>query len=452
MENEKIKCTSKEHEKIDAINFCQECKIYMCNKCEGYHSILFKNHHNYSINSDIKEIFTGFCKENGHSEKLKYFCKDHNILCCSSCLCKIKNKGDGQHSDCNVCIIEDIKEEKKSKLKENIITLENLSNTFNQSINELKIIFEKININKEKLKQKIQKVFTKIRTTINEREDKLLIEVDELFEKLFFKEEIIKESEKLPNKIKVCLEKCKKIENKWNNNDETNSFINDCINIENNINAINFINKHLKNINNTNNLEINFIPEEDNEINELLEIIKTFGKLYENNKIFKFKKCPKNTDEDKKYEIIGKRENIVTKNSKDCNFICAICDYKLEKNKVYKWKIKILKTTNYDIEIGVTNIDFDINLSSPSKYGWYYYCIDSSLYSGPPHNFRGKSTELKKKKNEIIVIMDMNKGSLKFIVDNEDKGESYTNIPINNSLAPSILLYNINDSVEIMEC
>ena len=124
----------------------------------------------------------------------------------------------------------------------------------------------------------------------------------------------------------------------------------------------------------------------------------------------------------------------------------------MEKNKIYKWKIKIIKTKAYDIEIGVTNIDFDINLSSPSKYGWYFYCFDSTLYSGPPHNYRGKSTEFKKNKNEIIVIMDMNKGSLKFIVDNEDKGESYTNIPINNSLAPSILLYNINDSVEIMEC
>ena len=95
MENEKKKCTSPDHEKIDAFVYCQECRIYMCNKCENYHSLLFKNHHIFNINNDIKEIFTGFCKENGHLERLKYFCKDHNILCCSSCLCRIKNNGIG---------------------------------------------------------------------------------------------------------------------------------------------------------------------------------------------------------------------------------------------------------------------------------------------------------------------------------------------------------------------
>ena len=319
----------------------------------------------------------------------------------------------------------------------------------------MKDIFEKININKEKIKQKIQKIFTNIRTTINEREDKLLKDVDELYEKLFCKEDVIKENEKLPNKIKLCLEKCKKIENEWNNNDKTNLFIYDCINVENNIIAINKINTNLNNINNNKNLEIKFRPEEDSDINVILELFKTFGEIYYyNNDLFhfKFKQCPKDTKEEKRYEITGKTQNILTKTSKDCSFICAICDNKFENNKIYKWKIKILKTKRYDIEIGITNIDCDINISSPSKYGWYFYCIDSTLYSGPPHNYRGKSTDLKRPKNEIIVIMDMNKGSLKFIIDNEDKGESYTNIPLNNTLAPSILLYNINDSVEIMEC
>ena len=53
---------------------------------------------------------------------------------------KIKREGKGQYTDCDVCNIEDIKKEKKNKLKENIIILENFSNTFEQSINELKII------------------------------------------------------------------------------------------------------------------------------------------------------------------------------------------------------------------------------------------------------------------------------------------------------------------------
>ena len=77
MEN-KIKCFSEEHKDIDAISFCQDCKIYMCNKCENFHSSFFKkNHETFKLNK-LEEIFTGFCVENNHKIKLKYFCKNHN--------------------------------------------------------------------------------------------------------------------------------------------------------------------------------------------------------------------------------------------------------------------------------------------------------------------------------------------------------------------------------------
>ena len=42
--------------------------------------------------------------------------------------------------------------------------------------------------------------------------------------------------------------------------------------------------------------------------------------------------------------------------------------------------------------------------------------------------------------------------TLKFIINNEDKGISYNNIPIDKSLFPAIILYNHSDSVEISEC
>ena len=184
----------------------------MCNKCETIHSNLCPKHHIYHLeNKEFDEIFTGFCKEKGHYIEIKYFCKTHNQLCCAACISKIKEKGDGQHKYCEVCTIENIKEEKKNKLKQNIKCLEDLSNTLEQSINELKKIFDKINENKEELKNNIQNIFTKIRNALNSREDELLLEVDNQFNNLFGNEEIIKESEKLPNKIKISLEKGKKI-------------------------------------------------------------------------------------------------------------------------------------------------------------------------------------------------------------------------------------------------
>ena len=74
-----------------------------------------------------------------------------------------------------------------------------------------------------------------------------------------------------------------------------------------------------------------------------------------------------------------------------------------------------------------------------------------TLFSGPPHNYKKISTILSKVKDEIIVIMDMNKGTLKFIIDNQDKGNSYINIPINKPLFPAVFLYDKNNSVEILE-
>ena len=46
----------------------------------------------------------------------------------------------------------------------------------------------------------------------------------------------------------------------------------------------------------------------------------------------------------------------------------------------------------------------------------------------------------------------MKKRTLKFIINNEDKGDSYINIPIDKLLFPAIILYNKDDSVEICEC
>ena len=110
-------CSSKNHNDIKAISYCFECKINLCNKCENFHFQLFQNQQLCKIDENINEIFTGFCKENNHQEKLKYYCFSYNQLCCASCITKLKGKGVGQHTDCEVFFIDDIKDEKKSKLK-----------------------------------------------------------------------------------------------------------------------------------------------------------------------------------------------------------------------------------------------------------------------------------------------------------------------------------------------
>ena len=75
---------------------------------------------------------------------------------------------------------------------------------------ELKEIFKKIEKDKEELKLEVQKIFTKIRNNINDREDKLLLDIDNLFNDKFINDDIINKGEKLPKKINSSLEKINK--------------------------------------------------------------------------------------------------------------------------------------------------------------------------------------------------------------------------------------------------
>ena len=247
----------------------------MCKECDKLHSKLFINHPKFDINKKNIEIFTGLCKEENHYYELKYFCRTHNKLCCAECLIKIKDKKIGQHTDCDICLIEDIEKDKKEKLEENIKCLEDLSINLQQSINDMKILLEKIEKEKEDIKINIQKIFTKIRNCINEKEDELLLIVDNKFEEEYFNEKINKNIEKLPIKVKKSLEKGKTIKEKWNEN-ELIIKINDCLNIEENIIVIKKMNENIKKCNSNFKNDIKLILNEE-DINSITENIKNIN-------------------------------------------------------------------------------------------------------------------------------------------------------------------------------
>ena len=259
-----------------------------------------------------------------------------------------------------------------------------------------------------------------------------------------FDEKIINESEKLPIKINKYLDKGKSLENQWNNND--------CVNIEDSIKTINIIKEKFEKTKKLNG-EI-FFDQEDEVVNDFLEKIKKFGKLKtKNNFHFSFKNCPENIKDGRKYIVSGEKRNIITKTGKDGECMGTICENQLDNNKEeHTWIIKILKTKKFFIDIGVAPYDFDICSSKYNNYGWYLYCAYLTLDSGPPHNYSGKKTNLNKIKNEVKVIMNMNKRTLKFIIDNEDKGVQFENIPIDKPLVPAVCLETQNDSIKIINC
>ena len=462
MDVQLIKCSLPKHKEKNAISYCQTCKIYMCIKCQKVHSGLCIKHQNIKLDRDINDLFTGFCKEEDHYDKLEYFCKTHNVLCCSSCISKIKREGKGTHTDCDICNIEDIKNEKNEKLKENIECLEKMSTTLLDSINTLRNIFKRINENKEEVKREVQKEFRKIRNTVNEREIEILREVDEQFNSLFFKEEFIKESEKLPNKVMISLKKGKKIDYDWKDDKILNSLIYECINIEKNIKDIKTINDEMEKYN-SQNLKVKFTPKDVNEkrkifkskktceITDLLESIKTFGEINYIEFKYTFKKCPDNVNENKKYLITGEKDNIIIKSGKDGEWTGVICDKELQKNKIHSWRINILKSKNHDIMLGIAPIDFDYNSPDLTKCGYFFNYNDSCLYSGEPFNYNGKETEFEETDEEITITLDLNERELHLESNSYGSYVLYNNIPLDRPLVPVVLLYNIDDSIEIIE-
>ena len=303
------------------------------------------------------------------------------------------------------------------------------------------------------MQKKLKSIFTKIRNKLNEREDELLLDIENIFNKLYFNDDIIKIIEKLPTRIKSSLEKGKEINEEWTEK-QLNYLINICINIENTWTDINTIKWKIEKSNFNMKTKILFKPEKEG-INNIINTIKNFGEIYiKNFQKYALRNCPLNNDEKIKFEISGKNNNIFTKSCNDQDDdIGTICINELDKSiEEHRWKIKILKTKKRRISVGVATIDFDINSLDPGETcGWYFYCENSLLYSGPPFYYFDKESGLNNVDDEITVIMNMKKKSLKFIINDEDKGDSFTNIPIDKPIFPSVLLMDQDDSIEITE-
>ena len=447
MENKKEKCSFIEHKEIEANYYCIICNVYMCHKCEAFHSKLCQQHKVINYNDiKTKELFTGLCKEDNHQSELDYFCKNHNILVCAKCIVKINDKNKGKHSNCSICTIDEIKNEKINNLKNNIMTLENLSKTLEQSINKIKKIFENVIERREELKIKVQKLFTKIRNELNKREEQLLYDVDIFFENNFLKEETINNCEKLPNKTKISLQKSKNIDN----NQDINIIINNCIMIENNIKDINNINDIIEKSNNSFKRKIKLIPETEEEINQILSTIKSLGNITIQSEKFIFQFQPNLSNNYK----LSENGLIATKNGSD-DWDCVIMgNIEIPKNYISKWKIKLNYITDYRLNSWSILIGIGPKYDGSKNFHhkcWSFICgecsfnIRNKVYKSNMNKTRLKSG------NVIEIIVDRIKGYLSFIVNGNDYGVACKEIPKEEILYPFVSLYDNGQIVEIVE-
>ena len=448
------KCYYNEHSEQTATNYCFKCKKFLCETCSTSHFDTNPKHNLFSVEKDLNLNFTGYCTEGNHPNKLDYYCSTHNNLCCAACLCKIKEKGDGQHTECNVCYIEDIKDAKKKMLNNNLKLLKKYSLNMKKMLSDIDNIFERVNPIKEEIIQIIKNIFDNFRKLLNIREKELLDEVESIYGENFFNQKSIKECSKFPTKIKYNMDKGKNVLEIWEDaekNGKLNLLINDSINIEKSVSEIQNVKDKINSLNNKS--QIQFCVQDD-DIEEISEKIKNLGKVVFYNYRYMFNQCPSDISEKKRFKITGDKLNIITKTGPNFVWTGTTCLSEFKEYVEYKWKIKILNSETKQIMIGVAPIDFNAEKLDTTDFaintcGWYFYCYDLKLYSGPPHNFINKNTGIKDYSDEIIVIMNMNTRTLKFIVNNLDKGEQYKDIPIDKPLYPVVCLFN-PDTVEII--
>ena len=168
------------------------------------------------------------------------------------------------------------------------------------------------------------------------------------------------------------------------------------------------------------------------------------------------KECPDDVDENMKYSIDEENPRIAT------NIIDSHCNIigntSLPLNKVTSWNIKVLKSRDSNgsgICTGIAPSNINQNDVNYNKSGWFFYCYDSTLFSGPPHYYKGKDYGPRKEEGKYVhtgdsvgVVMDTTKGELSFALNGVNLGVAYEEIPLDKPLMPCVLLGHENDSVE----
>lgn len=125
---------------------------------------------------------------------------------------------------------------------------------------------------------------------------------------------------------------------------------------------------------------------------------------------------------------------------------------------VWTWGVKILRSKNGNggaIWVGVAPEDIDQNGSENYEHGWYFWCFDSSLWSGPPHNYSdyaGYGDGNSVAEGHVVgVEVDMAMGTISFSVDGSDFSVAYDGVPVEKPLVPVVILGFGGDSVELIK-
>lgn len=186
-----------------------------------------------------------------------------------------------------------------------------------------------------------------------------------------------------------------------------------------------------------------------------------------------WKKCPRYVSSGSEYLVDPSNARIATKHDTGDDdddyaygyafptYSTAIGNIALPLNRVTSWSIKVRKTWGNKCQglfVGVApsdiNQDFNENYV---KCGWYFSCYYSSLWSGPPHNYRDKKYGPRKMNGQYVqendsvgIVVDTTKGELSFLLDGVSHDTAFEGIPLDKPLTPCVIMETNGDSIEFI--
>ena len=171
-----------------------------------------------------------------------------------------------------------------------------------------------------------------------------------------------------------------------------------------------------------------------------------------------WRECPKYVDLKKGYFVDRMNQRIAS--NAGSSYCTVVGGTRLPPSQATSWCIKMLHSryNGHGIFVGVAPFDINQNCwNNFEKCGWYFYCYDSTLFSGPPHDYNGEGYGLIRKSGEYVLVgesvevtMDTESGELSFALNGMNLGVAFEEIPLDRPLVPCVIIHHRNDSVELV--
>ena len=155
-------CTTK----VPAAKHCKTCVLNLCDDCSKYHQrcVRFVGHRLVDVSQAPQQSFASkrYCSK--HTELLKYFCENCQVLVCNDCMVS------AQHRKHDILLESEVKEKKINEVKQKLEDIEGFNTTLLQYKKEGEVFKATIEKGDKKSIELVKQVFNEIRVKLAEEE------------------------------------------------------------------------------------------------------------------------------------------------------------------------------------------------------------------------------------------------------------------------------------------